>query len=37
VVLGVLTSLLFLAPSSGTVVSCAQVRRTAGFGTDSAE
>jgi len=37
VVLRVLTSLLVLAPSSGTVVSRAQVCRTAGLGTYSAE
>lgn len=37
VVLRVLTSLFFLAPSSGAVVSCAQICRAAGFGADGAE
>ena len=37
VVLGVFASLFFLAPGSGAMVGRAQVRRTAGFGADSAE
>jgi len=37
VVLRVFTSLFFLAPRGGAVVSRDQVCSTAGFGTDSAE
>lgn len=37
VMLHVLTSLLFLSPASGTLVSRAQVRRTARFGADGAK